>query len=46
MSMMLIRPYENAMALGGVATGSINANDVAMAVGIMRYSGFIPRVSA
>ena len=28
------------MAFGGVATGSMNANDVAMAHGSMRYNGF------
>ena len=29
------------MALGGVATGSMNANEVAMVTGIMRYNGWI-----
>ena len=33
-------PLENTMAFGGVATGNIKANDVAMAVGIIRYKGF------
>ena len=34
------------MAFGGVATGNIKANEVAMAVGIMRYNGFTRRVLA
>ena len=35
-SMTLTCPYENTTAFGGVATGNMNANDVAMAVGNMK----------
>lgn len=35
-------PPENTMALGGVATGSMNANDVARAAGNIRYRGLTP----
>jgi hypothetical protein len=34
------------MAFGGVATGSMNANDVDMAVGSIRYRGLKFRLSA
>ncbi len=34
------------MALGGVATGSIKAKDVAMVTGIIKYSGFTCKISA
>ena len=40
-----IWPLANAMALGGVATGSINANEQATVAGIMRSSGLIPMLS-
>ena len=40
MSRTAMRPYEKAMALGGVATGNMKANDVAMATGIIKYRGF------
>ena len=46
MSITVIRPLEKAIAFDGVATGNINANDVEIATGIIRYSGFIPRSSA
>jgi len=32
-------PYENEMALGGVATGSMKAMDVARTGGINKYRG-------
>jgi len=35
------RPYEKAMALGGVATGNMNAYDAAMPAGSSRYSTLI-----
>lgn len=35
-------PYENTIAFGGVATGNINAKDVAMAADVIKYSGLIP----
>ena len=40
MSMTLMAPKAKTMALGGVATGSIKAKDVVMAVGNMKNSGF------
>ena len=39
-------PLQNTMAFGGVATGNIKANDVAIAAAIMRYNGFVLVVSA
>ena len=36
---------EYAMALGAVATGNMNENDVETATGNMRYSGLIPSFS-
>jgi hypothetical protein len=33
-------PDENTIALGGVATGSMKANDAAMVAGIIKYRGF------
>ena len=46
MSMTFKRPYENAIAFGGVATGNMNANEVDSAAGNIKYNGFIPRLSA
>ena len=40
MSMTLTAPKAKTMALGGVATGSMKAKDVVMAVGNMKNSGF------
>ena len=36
-----IRPLPNTMALGGVATGIINAQDAEIVAGIMSNRGFI-----
>lgn len=41
MSMTLRLPNEKAMALGGVATGSMKAREAAMVQGSMTYSGCI-----
>ena len=41
MSTTRSRPYEKAMALGGVATGSMNAYDAAMPAGSSTYSTLI-----
>lgn len=41
MSMTLSFPKEKAMALGGVATGSMKAREAAMVQGIIMYSGCI-----
>lgn len=41
MSMTLRFPNAKAMALGGVATGSMNANEAAMVQGSITYSGCI-----
>ena len=41
MSMTLRFPKEKAMALGGVATGSMNAREAAMVQGSITYSGWI-----
>lgn len=41
MSMTLRFPKEKAMALGGVATGSMKASEVAMVHGSITYSGCI-----
>lgn len=41
MSMTLSFPKENAMALGGVATGSMKAREAAMVHGSITYSGCI-----
>ena len=38
-SITLRCPYENTTAFGGVATGNMNANEVAMAVGNIMYNG-------
>jgi len=46
MSLTCIPPYEKATALGGVATGNIKANEVAIVVGNIRYTGFICKVMA
>ena len=35
----LIRPEPKIIAFGGVATGSINANDAEIVAGIIKYSG-------
>ena len=40
MSGMVRRPWEKTIALGGVATGIMKANDVEMAALDIRYSGF------
>ena len=40
MSITLRYPYENTTAFGGVATGNMKANEVATAVGNMKYNGF------
>lgn len=40
MSKTLRLPYEKAMALGGVATGSMNASDALMVQGSMTYRGW------
>lgn len=34
------------MALGGVATGNMKANEQAMADEIIKYKGFLPSVNA
>ena len=39
-------PYPYTKAFGGVATGNMKANDVAMVTGNIRYSGFVPKFSA
>ena len=39
-------PNEKAMALGGVATGNIYANEVEIVTGNIRYKGFFPIDSA
>lgn len=39
MSMTLSFPKENAMALGGVATGSMKAREAAMVHGSITYNG-------
>jgi hypothetical protein len=39
---ILTYPVENTMALGGVATGSMNANEHATAAVIIRYKGWDP----
>ena len=39
MSMTLRFPYEKAIALGGVATGSMKAREAQMVLGNMTYSG-------
>ena len=39
MSMTLSFPKEKAMALGGVATGSMKASEAAMVQGSITYSG-------
>lgn len=41
MSMTLRFPNEKAMALGGVATGSMKAREAAMVQGSITYSGWI-----
>ena len=43
MSGILIKPVENTMALGGVATGNMKANEHATADEIIKYSGCCPR---
>lgn len=40
MSRTLRVPYENAMALGGVATGSMKAMEALMVQGSMTYRGW------
>ena len=44
MSVILRYPVENTIALGGVATGNINAKEQAMVAVIIKYSGWIPVV--
>lgn len=39
MSITFRCPYENTTAFGGVATGNMNENEVAMAVGNIMYNG-------
>ena len=39
-SLTVIYPVANTIAFGGVATGSMNAKDVAMAHGNIKYKGF------
>lgn len=39
MSLIDKYPVEKTMALGGVPTGSKNANDALRVIGIMKYSG-------
>ena len=39
-SVIRIFPPEYTIALGGVATGNMNAHDVAKVAGIMKYNGF------
>lgn len=39
-SMTLTYPYENTIALGGEAAGSMKANEAASAEGNIRYRGF------
>lgn len=39
-------PYENAIAFGGVATGNMNANDVATTVGKRKYNGWTSKTFA
>jgi len=41
MSATRSRPYENAIAFGGVATGSINAYDAAIPAGNSKYNTLI-----
>ena len=36
---MVRKPWENTMALGGVATGSMKAKEQATAAAIIRYKG-------
>ena len=45
-SPILILPDENTIALGGVATGSINAMDADMVAGIIKRSGLKPNARA
>ena len=44
MSVILRYPVEKTIALGGVATGNINAKEQAMVAVIIKYSGWIPVV--
>lgn len=46
MSMTLRVPYEKAMALGGVATGSMKAKEALMVQGSMTYRGWTSIVVA
>ena len=46
MSMVLMPMVSKTKALGGVATGNMNANDTAMVVGIMSNNGFVPMLKA
>ena len=43
-SMTLTCPYAKAIAFGGVATGSMKANEQAIDAEIIRNSGFTPRL--
>jgi len=40
MSRIFICPYAKTIAFGGVATGSMNANEAETVTGSIRYSGF------
>lgn len=46
MSFTVKWPVANTIAFGGVATGSINANDAAITHGNIKYRGFKPSLSA
>jgi len=46
MSSIFICPYAKTIAFGGVATGSMNANDVATVTGSIRYKGLMRRLVA
>ena len=44
--MIFMCPYANTIAFGGVATGSMKANDVAIVVGSIKKSGFTSKAMA
>ena len=44
--MIFMCPYANTIAFGGVATGSMKANDVAIVVDSVRYNGFTSSTTA
>ena len=46
MSTTFSLPKEKAMALGGVATGNIHANQAEIVTGNIRHKGFLPMDSA